>query len=202
MIFKEILDSGDLRKTIDGVARDFRDRYGFPDVHQLGLVVPDVEAAALELEAKGIGPFFIGAGSPDPWVERGEQGKFRGKLGIAYHENFELELLESGQGSDIYRHKLDPEGRIVLHHLGFVVDDVDEWVRKLEADGHRIWVSGRIGAGPLKTNFAYMDTVEAAGIILEFISMKLLGFKLTPAPGLIHFMGRLQKWSGKRSIKL
>ncbi len=202
MLFNDILESGDLKKGVDEIAKDFRAKYNLSDVHQLGLVVPDVEAAAKELEEKGIGPFFIGAGRPEPWIERGGLKKFKGKLGIAYHEGFELELLGPGEGSDIYRHKLDPEGRIVVHHLGFLVKDVDEWRNRFEADGLKTWVYGRINIGPLKVGFAYMDTVEAAGTIIEFISYRLLGLNLAPAPGLIHLLGRLQKWTGKRSINI
>jgi catechol 2,3-dioxygenase-like lactoylglutathione lyase family enzyme len=202
LLLKDVLASGDVRGAVDEIAREFRDKYNLPRVHQLGLVVPDVERAAGELEGMGIGPFFIAGGSPVPWIERGEEGAFHGRLGIAYHQGFELELLEPGEGSDIYRHKLDQEGRIIIHHLGFLVRDVDEWANKLEAQGSPVWVRGRINVVLLKIEFAYMDTVDKAGIIIEFISYRILGLNLAPAPGLIHLLGRLEKWSGKRSLKM
>jgi hypothetical protein len=203
LLLKDVLDSGDTRRAVEGMALDFRQKHRLPEVHQLGLVVPDVEAAAGELESKGIGPFFIAAGTPITWCERGGLKKFSGKLGIAYTEGFELELLEPGQGSEFYRQSLDPEGRIKVQHLGFLVKDVDEWAGRLEAEGYPVWVRGKIKAGPLAIEFAYMDTLKDAGTIIEFISWRMMGgIKLNPLPGLIHFLGRLQRWSGKRSISI
>lgn len=113
----------------NGIAGDFRRRFGLPLVHQLGLAVPDVEKAAEVLEKRGIGPFFIASGSPVRWRERGSEGAFKGKMGIAYHGGIEPELLEPGEGSDFYRRSFDAEGRAVVQHLGFMVDDVDQWVK-------------------------------------------------------------------------
>ena len=62
--FQDLLDSRALRTGVDELARPFRDRYGLPPVHQLGLVVPDVEVAAERLERQGIGPFWIANGDP------------------------------------------------------------------------------------------------------------------------------------------
>ena len=55
----DLLKSDDFNLAVSAIAKDFREKYKFPDIHQLGIVVPDVEAAAAELEAKGIGHFFI-----------------------------------------------------------------------------------------------------------------------------------------------
>jgi hypothetical protein len=54
----------------------------------------------------------------------------------------------------------------------------------------------------MATEFAYMDTMEEAGLVIEFIRMTLLGRAISPAPGLIHLVGRLQKLSGRRSISI
>ena len=118
------------------MAADFREKYGLGRISQLGLVVPNVEESARELEEKGLGPFLISAGSLARWDERGEPGRFRGKLGLARHQGVDLELLEPGAGSDFYRQDLDPEGRIVVQHLGFFVRDVDREAEKMNADGH------------------------------------------------------------------
>lgn len=195
----ELLANADFRAAVAELAREFRERHALPEVHQLGLVVPDAIAAAAELERRGIGPFFIAAGRPVLWQERGQDRVFQGRMGLAYHHGFELELLEPGTGSDFYRQSLNPQGRIVVQHLGFLVPDVDAAAAKT---GAPVWVRGRIKTGPMITEFVYLDTVAEAGLVIEFISWKLLGVRFTPVAGLIHALGRLQKWSGKRSFDL
>lgn len=202
ILFHDLLEETDFEGAVDKLAHGFREMHELPGVHQLGLVVPDAEAAAKDLEGRGLGPFFIASGSPVLWRERGEERSFTGKLGLAYYRGFELELLEPGVGSDFYRRSLDPEGGIVVQHLGFLADDVDKEAGKLEERGIQTWVRGCIKTGPMNTDFAYMDTVEETGLVIEFISMKFMGRKITPSSRLIHTIGRLQRWSGKRSFTL
>jgi hypothetical protein len=201
-LLSDLLASGDFRTAVDRLAREFRERHGLPSIHQLGIVVPEVESAAGELEARGIGPFFIAAGSPALWRERGEDRTYSGKLGIAYHQGLELELLEPGEGSDFYRRKLDPEGRAVVQHLGLSVDDVDEWASRLEGEGYPVWVRGKLKTGPLRTDFAYMDTEAAAGLVIEFICWRLFGRRFSPPGSVFHAIGRLEKLLGKRCLAL
>ena len=202
MYLDDLMASGDLTGQVNSLARDLRTRYDFPPVHQLGLIVPDVEKAAEELEAKGIGPFFIGGGAPKLWRERGRDLDFKGKIGIAYHQGLEIELIEPGTGSDFYRDYVDPDGRIVLQHLGFLVDNVDAWAEKMAADNYPVWIRGKLRAGPLAADYAYMDTVEDAGLLLEFIHWRFLGIRWNLPAGVYHAIGRLQKWSGKRSFSV
>lgn len=126
----------------------------------------------------------------------------RGKLGLSHHHSVELELLEPGEGSDFYRRSLDPEGRIVVQHLGFLVDDVDTWAEKLTAAGSAVWVRGAITLGPANTQFAYMDTEETAGIVVEFISQRCFGLRWWPLGVLFKAAARIEKWTGKRSISV
>jgi hypothetical protein len=201
IFIEELIDSGEFLKRVQALTGDFRKKFALPEIHQLGLVVTDMAKAATDLEAKGIGPFFLAQGSPVIWHERGQARKFSGGLGLAYFQGFELELLELGQGSDFYRRSLDPGGKIVIQHLGFLVDDVDEWADKLVKQGYPVYVRGRIKTGPLNTEFAYMDTEADAGLVIEFICWRFFGVRISPFPALVHTLGRLEKWSGKRMIK-
>ncbi len=202
MFLEDLLGAKDFLEEVEKLARDFRQKHSLPKIHQLGLVTESVERSAKELEEKGIGPFFLAEGSPIFWKERGKEKEFTGKMGLAYFKGIELELLEPGEGSDFYRQSLDLSGKVVVQHLGFLVPDVDSWAEKLIQEGYELWVRGRLGAGPLRIDFAYMDTAEDAGIIIEFISWRLVGLKFNPRPGLVHFLGRLEKWSGKRCWKM
>jgi hypothetical protein len=200
VLLDNLLNATDFSKAVNGLAREFRNRHKLPAIHQLGLTVPNVEDAARDLEAKGIGPFFIANGSPVFWRERGQERSIRGKMGMAYHQGFELELLEPTEGSDFYRQSLDPAGGIVVQHLGLLAQDVDEWTDRLAAAGSPAWIRGKLKIGPATADFAYMDTVKEVGLIIEFISWRIFGRTFSPPAALYHGAGRLEKWSGKRSI--
>lgn len=202
ILLDDLMKEDDFAGAVGELAADFRKRFALPVVHQLGIVVPDVEEAARELEDKGIGPFFIAGGDTDFWRERYEPRRFTGKLGMAGFKGFELELLEAGSGSDFYRQCIDSQCRPVVQHLGFLVQDVDTWASILSQAGYPVWVRGKLSAFPSSANFAYMDTVRDAGLVIEFICWKLLGARLTPPFSAYHAMGRIQKLSGKRAIYL
>jgi len=198
--FDDVLRSDNIDYTLSLIAKDFREKYNFPDIRQLGIVVANVETAAAELENKGMGPFFIASDTLDMWNERGKNKTFSGKVGLACHKGYEIELLEPGTGSNFYKSCVK-KGRMVLQHLGFSVKNVDSFKRKLEESGNKTWVRGRIKSLGLVTEFAYMDTLKQAGIITELIDMRIFGVPLkNPHAGFYHNCGRLEKIIGKRSL--
>jgi hypothetical protein len=164
--------------------------------------VPDFEKSAEKLEGQGFGPFFIATGSPVFWKEKDETRSVSGKMGLAYHEGIELELLEPVKGSDFYTRSLDPDGRIVVQHLGFLVKGVDDWADKATKAGLPVWVRGQLKAWPSITDFAYLEPLEDSGLIMEFINWRIMGFSFSPPPKLLKTVGHLEKWTGKRSITL
>jgi catechol 2,3-dioxygenase-like lactoylglutathione lyase family enzyme len=198
----DLLDQDDFSEAVDRLSRPIRDAYRFPPLHQLGLVVPDVERAAEELEKRGFGPFFIGKGSPVFWREKCDGREVSGKVGFAYHEGVELELLEPLQGSDFYTGSVDPAGKIVVHHLGFLVDDVDAWAAKLEPSGIDIWVRGQLKVGVIRGDFAYLDSNKDDGPIMEFFAWHLFGIPYKLSPRAVQSIGRIQKWTGKRCLSV
>lgn len=202
VLLENLMTGGDFAAAVNGMAREFRDKHQLPPIHQLGLVIPDVEEAAKALEAEGVSPFFIAKGSPVLWRERGEERSIRGKLGMVHHKGFELELLEPVEGSHFYTQSLDSAGRIVVQHLGFLVKDVDEWADRLTAAGYPLWIRGRLKMGPVKVDFAYMDTVEEVGLVIEFISWRIFRCTFRPRGTVLSSAGRLGKWSRKRCLSV
>jgi hypothetical protein len=203
MVFLEdLLNAGDFGGAVNGLARGFRDQHQLPGIHQLGLVVSDAEKAADTLETRGIGPFFIARGSPVFWRERERELAFSGKMGLAYHKGVELELLEPGEGSDFYRQSLDPEGRIVVQHLGLLVKDVDDSAQRLVNEGLAVWIRGQLQVGPAKVDFAYIDTLKELDLIPEFISWRIFGWTCRPPARIFRGAGRLMRWFGKRSVSV
>lgn len=200
--FDDLLQAENFTVAASSLAKEFRDRYELPPIHQLGLVVPDVISAAAELEAKGMGPFFIASGSPVFWNERRQLKEFTGKMGIAYHKGFEVELLEPGAGSEFYKACVDPDCRMVVQHLGFLVTDVDGLAARLEKDGYPTWVRGSLRAFPTSTEFAYMDTVAETGLVIEFISWRFMGIPFKVPQGIFHAIGHVEKAIGVRCLPL
>ncbi len=200
--FNDLLEADNFTLAVSRLAKDFRDKYEFPLIHQIGVVVPDVQAAAAELEAKGLGPFFIASGSLALWNERRKLGHFKGKMGIAYHKGFEVELLEPGEGSSFYKDCIDPDCPMVVQHLGFLVNNVDVHAARLESHGYPTWIRGTIRATPLRTEFAYMDTVAETGLVLEFISWRLFGIPFRIPHAAFHAVGHVEKALGIRCLPL
>ena len=202
LLLEEVLKSGDLALAGKELAAGFRARFGLPPLYELGLVVPDAEKAAGDLEAQGVRRFLILGGRPVLWRDRGEEGSPQGKMGLAFHQGVELELLEPMQGSSFYDQAIDAEGRPVVHHLGFLVDDVDGWAGKLSAAGFPVWVRGRLQLGPLRCEFVYMDTVADAGVIVECIDWRLSGRAFSPPATVLGGLAQLVRWTGRRSLSV
>ena len=59
----ELLEAKNFKESVNNLAAEFRKEHNLPQIHQLGLVVSDVEEAAEKLEEMRIGPFFISSGS-------------------------------------------------------------------------------------------------------------------------------------------
>jgi hypothetical protein len=189
-----LLEAPDFTTAVNRLAREFRHKHGLPDVYQVGLVAPDVDAATRQLDSWGIGPFVVGTGAPEHWEERGVAREVEVKMALAYHAGLEIELLEPAEGTAFYTIGFDGPSEIIVHHLGLAVDNVDRWTVHLDAVGVPTWVRGGLKLGPLRVEFAYMDTIAEAGTILEFIGWRIRGRCVTPAPGTITDVRRLERW--------
>ena len=200
LLLEDLLAAEDFAKSVNDLAGEFRRRHDLPGIRQLGLVVPDVERAAIALEARGMGPLIISSGSPAMWRERGENRTVSGKMGLAYHEGFELELLEPTQGSDFYRQSMDSGGRPVLQHLGFFVDDVDKWTERLIATEVPVLIRGQLKMGPVSVEFAYMDTLKEVGLIVEFICWRIRGRTFMPPPGVTGRSRWMERFAGRHTV--
>ncbi len=201
MYLEELLDSGNFTIATGRIASDFRQARRLPPLYQLGVLVRGMEERAGHLESRGIGPFFIAQGSPVFWNERGRLLKPTVKLGLAFHKGVQIELIEPIRDADFYAARLDPAGGMPVHHLGFLVDDVDMHAFELNKSGCPTWVRGTISRFPVRAEFAYMDTEDKAGIVIEFITMKYFGLRIPAPKALYHLLGAVQRLSGPRCWK-
>jgi methylmalonyl-CoA/ethylmalonyl-CoA epimerase len=135
------------------------------EVNQIGIVVRDVEKA-MKNYADFFGITFPKVFFPDYFnkMYRGQPSDFSMKIALGMMGNLQIELIEVLRGKTIYEEFLERNGE-GLHHLGFVVKDMDKRVETLRDLGIGVLMSGeRVGA-----KFAYMDTEPIVGVIFEFI---------------------------------
>ena len=109
-----------------------------PPVNQVGFVVRDLQQAIRQYEP--LFGEFVEMDAPDmEWEYRGEPAVSSLKLAMAQSGDVEIELIEWVAGDTPHKEFLDA-GREGLHHLRFMVDNVDDKMKEAEALGYvPIW---------------------------------------------------------------
>jgi methylmalonyl-CoA/ethylmalonyl-CoA epimerase len=132
------------------------------------LVVKDMEKAIKYFKALGVGPFppFLG-GEGMSFTGKTVHGKpvdYDMDLRLARSElgGLEIELIQPLEGRSVYTEFLEEKGE-GLHHLAFMVEDVDAEIADLEKTGFKVI---QTGAMP-NTKWAYLDTDEPSGMVIE-----------------------------------
>ncbi len=133
---------------------------------QIAYAVPDAEAAAREWERRhGAGPFVV-----IPHIElvdvvhRGRPAEFDHTSAYGQWGSIMVELVQDhGTGPSAVRDLYAPD-QSGLHHLAFFVDDVDDTLKWLVAEGFEIAMSARTAGG---VDFHFVDAVRTHGHMLE-----------------------------------
>jgi hypothetical protein len=202
-LLRELITAKSFTAAVNELAEPIRRRFGLRAVYQLGLVVPDAEAADEAMVRDwGLDPAFMLDGETALWIENGKELHVSARLGFTYYQGYELELIEPRQGDDFHARDLHPEGEIFLQHFGFLVHDLDRQTARLTTQGVPLLVRGRIHSGPLRADFSYLDTRAEFGVITELICMRFLGLRTRIPPPLARYMGSRQIKSGKRALSL
>ena len=149
------------------------DRILLREIVHACVVVRDVERTARNLSERfGIGPFEVRQKSyPESQASvRGEPVEYTLKFAYAKVGPITLELVETVEGRTIYLEFLEEHGE-GLHHLGFPTPlPFDKELEKWERMGIRPLQVSRLDDP--EEGWAYMDTQELAGFILEILSFK------------------------------
>ncbi len=145
------------------------------------IVVRDVERVARRFAQMGIGPFTVRmVETPeDRATLQGEPTSYTLKFAYAQTGPITLELVEPVKGDSHYRQFLQQKGE-GIHHIGF------HQAGLLDDELHR-WK--RAGMPPVQTNrredtrygWAYLDTEDSVGCILEVVCDPPLGWWETKA---------------------
>ena len=145
-------------------ADDVKKQLQLPDVGQIGVVVEDLDrAVAFFQSAFGLGPFRIQElEAPNVW-DRGEEKHIKARLGFFTMGQVEIELIHILEGDSVHLEFLREHGE-GLHHLGFRVKDFQAKLEQAKAMGFEV-----LQTGPLGRFYAYLDTRQHGGVILELI---------------------------------
>ncbi len=152
---------------------DIAEKLKLPEVGQIGYVVRDVgETIAFCRDMYGIRPWMILEERPDPCIERGKEVHPVLRIGLAYAGPAQLELIQVVEGETFHsKHLEKPEAEV--HHLGFMVQDLEKRLDACSGTGIEVLQRGTIRESGFNVDYAYLDTVEQAGIVLELIQWRL-----------------------------
>jgi catechol 2,3-dioxygenase-like lactoylglutathione lyase family enzyme len=156
---------------------------------QIAYAVNDAEEAARRWAADfGAGPFFIAPHIPvTNVIHRGRPSEFDHTSAYGQWGSVMVELVQDhGTGGTAVRDLYAP-GETGLHHLAYLVDDLDEATAMLATQGFELAQSALAG----KTRFHFVDAVEALGHFLELYepSDALTGFYARVAAAAVDWDG-------------
>ncbi len=138
--------------------------------HHVGVIVRDMEKTIEYLSSIGIGPFGIKDGPlyvevPFKGELHGRPAEWKVKISNAKIGDSELELLEPCGGESALQEFLDNHGE-GLHHIGYLVDDVQAEIENMVKQGVKVITSAMGSRG----GFAYFQTDTNGGIVTEIRS--------------------------------
>ena len=150
------------------ISENIRNILALPDIGQIGIVVRDIESAqkiysnlfgVTEWEDIAI-PSFVERSY------RGYQGDFSYKVALTKNVKPQWELIQPMVGKTVFDDDLGENGE-GLHHLGFLVDNIDDRIEAAKELGITVTQSAR--RPEVKSKWAYLDTKSICGVTIEFI---------------------------------
>jgi hypothetical protein len=137
----------------------------FTNFGQVGIIVKDIEKAKKNLEEIGIGPFAgLNAEPTVRWEENGKPITVKLKMLFTKVGPLEVELIEP-ISKCMQKDYLDTVGEGIQHY-SFFVDNIDEVVKYMAKKGYKVV---QRGWRPTKGGYAFFDTNEKCGFMLEII---------------------------------
>ncbi len=140
---------------------------------QIGIVVTDIEEAMRRWgRVLACGPWSVytyGRAILRNPTFRGDEGRFEMRLALAGSRP-QIELIQPLQGPSLYHEWLDAHGE-GLHHVGMRVPNLQDGIRDMAGRGYGVLQSGSGYGLDGDGGFAYLDTAEDLGVILELIEV-------------------------------
>ncbi len=146
---------------------NFKFDLGVLKVDQLGFVYKDIKKQAELMTSVFNLPKFIFSGPKNhSYIYKGKESEVILDVGISRMSNTQLELIQLIEGECLYSGFLD-QGKEGLQHIGTYVENVQNSINDFEKLGIKPIQTGRV----LRHIFAYMDTIEVFGIIIELLEL-------------------------------
>jgi methylmalonyl-CoA/ethylmalonyl-CoA epimerase len=143
-----------------------------PRTGQIAFVVADLRAAIDGWIALGVAPWNVWTFDESMLRVRtfkDEPGQFAAKVALCSVGPLTYELVEPTAGPSIWDGFLDGAAARP-HHLGYYVDDIDDAIRAMAAQGFAAIQTGAGFGVDGDGAFAYFDTVGAFGCYFEAIA--------------------------------
>jgi catechol 2,3-dioxygenase-like lactoylglutathione lyase family enzyme len=159
-----------------------------PRVGQIGIITAGIrEALPGAAAAFNLRTWYEPQYTEKEFIINGEQVELDFNLVFAYSGDLQIELIEEkSQKAAVYKDHLDQCGQ-GIHHLGFFVPDMDAKLDLVEQLGLEILLESRFRtAGGGSVRFAYLDTRQVCGMILELINIKLYGINIPQTEFMIN----------------
>lgn len=173
-------------------------RLKLPAMRQQGIIVKNIDQSL---------PYYRQVLNINPWYRihfveeeiyyEGRRIDLNLKIAVGYSGPLQFELIEVVRGEDnIYTELINTQGQ-GLHHIGFVVSNIEKKTEMLRNAGF-----SPIQHGVLKTKgntvirFAYFDTMASFGFILELIETTLFGINV----GMSRFMCKIGTLIGELEV--
>ncbi|MBM4325912.1 MAG: hypothetical protein FJ118_02000 [Deltaproteobacteria bacterium] len=162
-----------------------------PKVGQIGILVYDVEKTRAHYEkVYGIKPWIVFEKKPEFTIEKTGPVDATLKIATAYLGTVQLELIQVVSGRSYYNETLDV--REGLHHLGFMVNDLEKRLEICKANGIGVLQRGQIKLKLITVDYAYLDTAAQGGIIFELIQTRIGPIKMK----MNRLNHRISAWTG------
>lgn len=138
----------------------------FGPIDQIGFVVADLDQSiALRTQTLGLGPWTVFHGVTLDGRYRGQPTRVAIDVALAYQGDVQIELIQpAGDAASPYR-GADGAALCGMHHMAWVVDDLDAAVAAATASGLSIIFE----ASNPTTRVAYLEAPGDAGVLYEFI---------------------------------
>ena len=144
-----------------------------PKLGQIGCVVKDVDkTVSYYRNTLGIRPWMLLDERPEPCIEKGKEVHPLLRIALAYMGPVQVELIQVVEGESV--HLNHPEESLWrVHHLGFMVQDINKRLDACQKLGIGVLQRGTIRDIGFTVDYAYLDTVQEAGVVMELIQWHL-----------------------------
>ena len=149
-----------------------------PKLGQIGYVVKDVnKTVSYYRDTLGVRPWMLLDERPTQCIETGKEVHPLLRIALAYMGAVQVELIQVMEGETIHlNHPADSPWRI--HHLGFMVQGINKRLDACRKLGIDVLQRGTIKDIGFTVDYAYLDTVEQAGVVIELIQWRVGGLPL------------------------